>query len=71
MAETTLKVSGMTCNHCVHAVTQALMGVDGVYQADVDLGSGKAQVRYDEARADTSTMTSAVAEEGYEAEVSG
>lgn len=32
-----LKIGGMSCAHCVAAVTQALLGVPGVQSADVSL----------------------------------
>lgn len=37
-------VSGMTCGHCVRAVTDALENVAGVRSAKVDLASGKAVI---------------------------
>ncbi|CAM3542613.1 CopZ family metallochaperone [Deinococcus frigens] len=63
---TELKVDGMTCGHCVGAVEKALKGVTGVHDVQVDLEGGKATVHGD---ADTGAMISAVAEEGYAAQV--
>ena len=37
MATTTFKVTGMTCGHCVSAVTSELSGLDGVTAVSVDL----------------------------------
>ena len=37
MATTTYKVTGMTCGHCVNAVTSELTGLDGVSAVTVDL----------------------------------
>jgi copper chaperone len=37
VTETTYKVTGMTCEHCVHAVTEELNGLDGVTGVSVDL----------------------------------
>jgi len=37
MTTTTYAVTGMTCEHCVHAVTEELSGLDGVSQVSVDL----------------------------------
>jgi copper chaperone len=37
---TTYTVSGMTCEHCVHAVTSELEQLDGVQAVDVDLVAG-------------------------------
>jgi copper ion binding protein len=68
MATATLKISGMTCQHCVRAVTDALEGHDGVRSARVDLEGGRAQVEYDDALVTPRDLANAVAEEGYEAE---
>ena len=45
MQATTLNVSGMTCNHCVMAVTKALSEVAGVEAADVSLEKAQAVVK--------------------------
>ena len=37
MATTTYKVTGMTCGHCVNAVTSELTSLDGVSAVTVDL----------------------------------
>jgi copper chaperone len=37
VTETTYKVTGMTCEHCVHAVTEELSRLDGVTGVRVDL----------------------------------
>ncbi|HEY2276772.1 MAG TPA: cation transporter [Streptosporangiaceae bacterium] len=37
MATTTYPVTGMTCEHCVHAVTSELGELDGVSGVTVDL----------------------------------
>ena len=37
MATTTYPVTGMTCEHCVNAVTSELGGLDGVTRVTVDL----------------------------------
>ena len=62
-----LKITGMTCGHCVHAISEALSRVLGVERVvEVSLERGSAQVR---GKADTSELIDAVNEEGYEAEV--
>ncbi|MFA9460296.1 CopZ family metallochaperone [Thiohalorhabdus sp. Cl-TMA] len=66
MAGTTLKVTGMTCRHCVNAVKEVLEEVNGVESAEVSLEEGRAEVT---GNADPSALIKAVAEEGYEAEV--
>ena len=37
---TTYTVSGMTCDHCVAAVTEEVSKLDGVSRVDVDLVAG-------------------------------
>ena len=37
---TTYSVSGMTCSHCVGAVTEELSAIDGVQEVRVDLVAG-------------------------------
>lgn len=61
---TELNVTGMTCDHCQHAVKGALESVAGVQNATVDLASGTAKV---EGNADLNTLIAAVEEEGYQA----
>ena len=38
----TIKIIGMSCNHCVMAVTKALSGIDGIGNVKVDLAKGEA-----------------------------
>ncbi|MEJ2173424.1 MAG: cation transporter [bacterium] len=64
MRATTLKVSGMTCNHCVSAVTKALAKVPGVESADVSLEKAQAVVK---GSANAQALIAAVKEEGYDA----
>jgi len=42
--ETTLGVVGMSCEHCVNAVTEELSRLDGVNDVVVDLASGRVAV---------------------------
>lgn len=64
--QTTLKISGMTCGHCVAAVTKALQQVPGVEQAEVSLDPQQAVVTGD---AEPQALIAAVEQEGYEASV--
>jgi copper chaperone len=38
----TIKIEGMSCHHCVMAVTKALSGIDGVGNVKVDIAKGEA-----------------------------
>lgn len=44
MSTTTYQVSGMTCGHCVQAVTSEVSAIDGVTDVQVDLESGRVDV---------------------------
>lgn len=68
MSRTTLKVKGMSCEHCVRTVTNALRQVRGVRDARVDLEAARATVEYDENATDPRQLVSAVMDEGYTAE---
>lgn len=59
-----LQIAGMSCQHCVAAVTRALAAVPGVVRADVDLQRGVARI---EGEAAVATLVQAVADEGYSA----
>ena len=41
-------VTGMTCQHCVNAVTEEVSAVGGVTRVDVDLESGRLTVVSDD-----------------------
>ena len=62
----TLQIKGMTCEHCVRAVTKALQGVAGVANVSVDLSAGRARV---DGPADPASLLRAVEKQGYEASV--
>ncbi len=62
-----LAITGMTCDHCVHAVTEAIQDVPGVESVKVDLASNAALVTA--MNADIEKILAAVAEEGYTAAV--
>jgi copper chaperone len=66
MKTTTLRVTGMTCGHCVQAVERALRDQSGVHSARVDLGAGLAEVSY-EGEVPSDTLIAAVESEGYTA----
>jgi len=66
MSTTTLKVTGMTCGHCVTSVKKALEHVPGVESAEVSLQQGRAVVA---GEAEASALIHAVQEEGYQAEL--
>ncbi|OLT36276.1 heavy metal transporter [Actinomadura sp. CNU-125] len=65
MSTSTYTVAGMTCGHCVSAVTEEVGGVAGVTNVDVDLQSGTVTVT-SEGPVDVELIRAAVDEAGYE-----
>ena len=64
---TKLKIDGMSCEHCVRAVSGALEQVPGVETVvEVSLEQGEARI---EGSADTASLIAAIEQEGYRAEV--
>lgn len=62
-----LRVEGMTCDHCVRAVTEELNALDGVEVVDIDLHVGEESlVRITSTgSADRAALTAAIDEAGY------
>ena len=58
-------IEGMSCQHCVKAVTNALSAIEGVSDVVVDLEAKKATLKVTDAVTDDA-LKEAVTEEGYE-----
>jgi len=65
---TTVHVAGMTCSHCVNAVTDELKGLDDVQDVSVDLVAGGTSTVTVTSTAplDGSAVRAAVDEAGYD-----
>jgi copper chaperone len=62
---TTIKIKGMSCNHCVMAVTKALNEIDWIKDVKVDLAKGEAA--FDEEKAvDMALVRERIKKAGYE-----
>ena len=59
-----IKIEGLTCEHCVKAVTKALSAIDGITVQSVSLEDGVAKVSVQEGF-DTEKLRNAVTEQGY------
>ncbi len=64
MVSKELRISGMSCGHCVMAVRKALSSLAGVQVKDVKIGS--ASIAYDETKVNEQAIHEAVEEAGYE-----
>ncbi|KJR96046.1 MAG: copper chaperone CopZ [Peptococcaceae bacterium BRH_c4a] len=65
ITEETLKVRGMSCNHCKMAVEKALKNLPGVSGAEVDLAAATVKVTYDPGSTDREKITGAIDRAGY------
>lgn len=72
LKELTYDVPGVSCDHCINAITSATKGL-GVTDVQVDLVSKKVYVAFDPNKIEASAVKEAIEEEGYEvtAETSG
>ncbi|WP_412460775.1 heavy-metal-associated domain-containing protein [Pseudomonas sp. SC11] len=59
-------VQGMTCGHCVKAVTQAIQTVDAAAQVKVDLPGRQVKVQ---SESPAERIVAAIMEEGYQAQL--
>ena len=65
MSTQSIAVAGMTCDHCVRAVSAEVSKIATVERVDVDLARGSVTVVSTDA-GDLSAITAAVEEAGYE-----
>ncbi|MDH4554754.1 heavy-metal-associated domain-containing protein [Pseudomonas sp. BN417] len=59
------KVQGMSCGHCIRAITQAVQARDQAADVQVDLAAGEVRVA---SRLAQEQVLEAIREEGYQAE---
>lgn len=73
MSTTTIDVTGMTCEHCVSAVTSELSSIPGVTAVDIDLKAGGITpvTITSESDLDPTAVAAAVDEAGYEIAAKG
>jgi len=62
-----IKIKGMSCQHCVMAVTKALEEIEGIENVTVDLAGGEA--RFEETgNVDVDRIRKQISDAGYEAD---
>ena len=64
MSVESFNVVGMTCGHCVAAVTSEVSKLDGVTKVDVDLAAGVVTVESDQP-VDPNALAAAIDEAGF------
>ncbi|HYE69573.1 MAG TPA: copper chaperone CopZ [Anaerovoracaceae bacterium] len=66
MKNITLNVEGMSCSHCVNAVTKAVTTLEGVSGVNVDLEGKTVTVDYDPVQLSLESIKAAIEDEGYD-----
>jgi len=66
MTKESLKVEGMTCQHCVQTITDALGKIDGTNKVAVDLDKKEVQVDYNEEKTNLQEISDKIVEVGFE-----
>ncbi len=63
-----VKIKGMSCQHCVGAVTKALSALPGISNVKVDLAKGEASYEgsVDEGSVDMEAVETAISKIGFE-----
>jgi copper chaperone len=61
----TIKIKGMSCNHCVMAVTKALSEIEGISNVKVDLKNNEA-IFDEEKPVDMALIRERIEKAGYE-----
>jgi copper chaperone CopZ len=69
MQSLSLVIDGMTCDHCIAAVTSALEQVPGVTVERVEIG--RARIMYEPKASTVSHIVDAVQDAGYDAFIGG
>lgn len=65
MAQTTLSVPDISCEHCERTITEALTPLEGVRDVKVDIPAKQVSVEYDEATVDVNRFKAVLQEEEY------
>tara|TARA_B100000686_G_C16395299_1_gene764504 strand:+ start:238 stop:447 length:210 start_codon:yes stop_codon:yes gene_type:complete len=66
MVKKTIKVDGMTCEHCVEVVQKAVNEVSGVECIDINLNAKQVSVSYDDGKANLNVIFEKIKEAGFE-----
>jgi len=65
MANQTLNVEGMTCDHCVQTIKEAVNNLVGISRVEVDLENKQVAVEYDKALVKLDSITDKIVEIGF------
>jgi copper chaperone len=66
MTQESLKVEGMTCQHCVETITETLGKIVGTNKVAVDLDKKEVQIDYNEEETNLKEISVKIVEMGFE-----
>jgi copper chaperone len=66
MEKLTLKVEGMSCEHCIKAITKTVNTLSGVFNVTVDLETKSVTVEYNSALITSEKIKNKIEEQGYD-----
>ena len=66
MRQETIKVEGMTCQHCVETITDALNNITGLNTVNVDLVEKEVSVKFNENEIELKKISDKIIEVGFE-----
>lgn len=66
MKESTLNVTGMSCQHCVQAVEGNVSQLDGVESVKVHLEESTVDVRFEESKVPLAEIIEIIEDQGYD-----
>ena len=66
MRQETIKVEGMTCQHCVETITDALNNITGLNTVNVDLVKKEVRVKFNENETKLKKISDKIIEVGFE-----
>ena len=66
MRQETVKVEGMTCQHCVQIITDALNNITGLNTVNVDLVKKEVRVKFNENETKLKKISDKIIEVGFE-----
>jgi copper chaperone len=66
MQQLELKVEGMTCEHCVNAITKAVSALLGIVNVIVDLDAGLVTVEHNSDISDVAKIKAEIEDQGYD-----